>query len=69
MFISLIAIFTMCLQQGIPTPDYYDYKEPMRLTAICSGFNSNIVKCTWIPLHPTDRTEAEQKIYLAGVQI
>jgi hypothetical protein len=37
--------------------------RPMKLIAVCSGENTQVVKCTWIPEDESKRTAAEQEIF------
>ena len=37
-------------------------EEPMRLTSVCAGEGSRMVRCTWIPLDEELRTDAEREL-------
>ena len=36
--------------------------KPMKLMSVCTGQNTNIVSCTWIPLEEKHRTIEEKEI-------
>ena len=37
-------------------------EEPMRLTSVCVGEGTQMVRCTWIPLDEELRTDAEREL-------
>ena len=68
MIAQLAGLLALCLSASIPTPDYYDYSanyvyndDPaFKLTAVCDGYGTNIVRCQWIPLLEELRTPEER---------
>ena len=47
---------------GVASIVYINKGGPMKLTSVCTGQNTNIVKCTWIPLNDKDRTIEEKEL-------
>ena len=37
-------------------------EEPMRLTSVCTGEGSRMVRCRWIPLDEELRTDEEREL-------
>ena len=46
----------------IGTIAYTNKSGPMKLVSICTGLNTQVVKCTWIPLEEKHRTIQEKEI-------
>jgi len=56
----IIGLLTIAIIIG--TIVYTNKSGPMKLTSICTGQNTNIVKCTWIPLEEKHRTIEEKEL-------
>ena len=62
MKIKLAGLIIGLLIITIGTIAYTNKSGPMKLVSICTGQNTNIVKCTWIPLEEKHRTIEEKEL-------
>ena len=60
--IKLAGLVIGLLIITIGTIAYTNKNEPMKLMSVCTGQNTNIVSCTWIPLNDKDRTIEEKEL-------
>ena len=56
----IIGLLTIAISIG--TIAYTNKSGPMKLVSICTGLNTQVVKCTWIPLEEKHRTIQEKEI-------
>ena len=62
MNIKLAGLTIGLLIITIGTIAHTNKSGPMKLTSICTGQNTQVIKCTWIPLKEKDRTIAEKEL-------